>query len=428
MEIRKNQSDSKLFPFLMCAIASLFLLYEFVLQISPSIMTRNLMAHFQVDAFTLGIASALFYYAYTPCQLIGGFLYDRFGAKRVLTFAALACASGALCIALANDIVWVGVGRFLMGAGAAFAFVGVLFVGAMWLPAKYFASVAGFTELMGCLGAVVAETPLVLAVNQYGWNSVILWLAFLGYFLAFCYWFMIKDKAQTEKQTTYHFLSVFKNSQLWAIGLYALFIFAPISIFAGLWGIPFLQAKFHVSTFEAGKACSMIWIGMAIGSIILGLVSDFCLRRKLPLLVSSALGIIISLILLYQPISFSSIYGILFLFGAATSGQALSFAVVKDNVGSTNVGLAMGFNNMFAASGGAFFQPLVGYFLRTHWDGKMINQVPIYTLEQYKTALIVLPICYLISGFIGWYFIRETYCVRDANISFSYPNKLVDES
>ena len=96
--------------------------------------------------------------------------------------------------------------------------------------------------------------------------------------------------------------------------------------------------------------------------------------------------------------------------GAATSGQALSFAVVKDNVGSMNVGLAMGFNNMLAASGGALFQPLVGYLLWLSWRGDMINHVPVYTLAQYQAALIILPICYAISGLICWRFIRETCC------------------
>lgn len=403
-------TESTCFPFLLCGLASLFLLYEFILQISPSIMTRDWMAYFQVDALTLGIACAFFYYAYTPMQLIGGFLYDQLGARITLTIATVICASGALCVAFAHDIAFVGLGRLLMGTGAAFAFVGVLFVGAMWLPARHFAYVVGFTELMGCLGAVVAQAPIAVAVDQYGWNTVILVLALLGYGLALLYALVIRDRKIHASQKAKHFLVLFKNQQLWAIGLYALFIFAPIPVFAGLWGVPFLQAKFNVSTVEASQACTMIWVGMALGSIALGMFSDKCSKRKLPLFISSVLGVIISSILVYQSMSFASTYAILFLLGVSTSGQALSFAVVKDNVGSNNIGLAMGFNNMLAASGGALFEPLVGYILRISWDGQIINHVPVYTLNHYQMALIVLPIFYVMSALICKYAIRETHC------------------
>jgi MFS family permease len=402
------QKPNNTFSYLMCGIASMFLLYEFVLQISPSMMVHDWMAYFKADAMTIGIASAFFYYAYTPSQLLGGFLYDRLGARLTLTFATIACATGALCIVLAHSIFLVAAGRFLMGTGAAFAFVGVLFVGSQWLPARYFASVASFTELMGCLGAVLAEAPLASAVNHFGWKPVILALVVSGYVLAIIYSVVIKDRP-TQTTKTYSFKTVFKNKQLWAIGLYALFIFAPISIFAGLWGVPFLQTKFNVSTVEAGQACSMIWIGMALGSIVLGILSDALAIRKWPLMLSSLLGILISSCLIYSSLSFSNLYWLLFLLGASTSGQALSFAVVKDNVGSHDVGLAMGFNNMLAASSGALFQPLVGYLLRLTWDGKILNQIPIYTLDQYQTALIILPICYACSALVCRYFIREPY-------------------
>mgnify|MGYP003737750425 CR=1 FL=1 len=66
-------------------LASSFYLYEFVMQISPGVMQQELMRDFSIDATQIGLLSGFFYLSYTPLQLFGGLLLDRYSARVVLT-------------------------------------------------------------------------------------------------------------------------------------------------------------------------------------------------------------------------------------------------------------------------------------------------------------------------------------------------------
>ncbi|MCD8524466.1 MAG: MFS transporter [Gammaproteobacteria bacterium] len=63
----------------------------------PSVMTTALMEDFGITATTLGTVSAFYYYTYTAFQIPAGLLFDRYGARMVLTITVLLCAFGLWC-------------------------------------------------------------------------------------------------------------------------------------------------------------------------------------------------------------------------------------------------------------------------------------------------------------------------------------------
>lgn len=410
---------NKSLGFIVCGFAGLFLIYEFILQVSPSVMTQGLMESFSINALTLSSAMAMYYYSYAPMQLFSGLSFDYYGARKTLTIATLACAIGTLLIASASSIELAGLGRFLTGAGSSCAFIGVLFLGERWFHPKYFYLVAGITELLGCLGAISGQTVIALAVHTFDWRPTLYALGAFGFILLIAIWLVVREKEAPEE---HHCLPeqlslkqslrfVLHNKQAWAIALYALFVFAPITIFAALWGVPFLVKLYGISTPLAGVACAMIWLGMGIGSPIVGWFSEKTFSRKKPLAFCSALGIVISIIILYVPhISLSVMFGLLFTFGACVSGQALSFNLVNDNMPSKVIGTAMGFNNLFVVVSGAIFQPVTGFILSHVWHGEMQDGAPLYSLANYQTAFILIPIFFLISFLINHFAIKETHC------------------
>ena len=78
----------------MCALASVFYAYEYYLRVAPSVMSAELKEYFAISEAGLGFLSGLFYFAYTPSQLLIGLLMDKYGPRIVLTLACLACALG----------------------------------------------------------------------------------------------------------------------------------------------------------------------------------------------------------------------------------------------------------------------------------------------------------------------------------------------
>lgn len=142
----KNNQISKssiLFGSIICFFGAVFYCYEFILRIIPGALQSELsIALGHISATTFGQISALYYFAYSPMQMPVGMLMDRFGPRKLLTFACMCCTLGSWLFTMTSSMFLVGCGRFLVGFGSSFAFVGVLSLALHWLPRKYFSLVA----------------------------------------------------------------------------------------------------------------------------------------------------------------------------------------------------------------------------------------------------------------------------------------------
>ena len=405
---------------IICLLSASFFVYEFFIQISPGVMTNELMRDLQIGAGGLGVLSAFYYYAYTPMQLPAGLLFDRFGPRILLTFASCVCALGALSFGLAHSVVEAAAGRFLMGIGSAFAFTGTLLLVSRWFPSHYFAILAGILQLLSSVGALIGTSLLAHAVSSFGWRSTILTIASVGFVIMFFIGLIVRDGPkkhyQHHKIDTHNewmrLKRVYRKPQSWNVAIFAFTSWAPILVIAGLWGIPFLMAKFHLSNTEAAVAVAMTWWGVALGSPFIGWFSERTKKRKTSLILCSTLSIISSFILIYvSSVPYWLIFPLFVIFGFSAGSQTLTFAIVKDNNRPDNVGSAMGFNNMMVVAGGAILQPFVGYLLHLFWDGATSpNGVPIYSVGNYHMALFVVPLVSIIGLIFALFMIKETKC------------------
>lgn len=400
-------------------LAASFYLYEFILQVAPSVMADSMMKTFGVTGQGFGVISAFYFYAYAPTQLPAGVLYDRYGPRKLMTFAIILCALGSAFFASTDSVLTACIGRFLIGIGSAFSFIGVLVLISRWFPPYYFAILAGVAQLMSSVGAMFGEMPLAALINCVGWRSASFILAAVGFILAGFFWVFIRDYPHQQNQTIpNHYLrdewrrlvTVCKHAHTWIIGGYAFAIWTPIAVFAALWGVPYLQEKYQISVVAASGLCSMIWIGIGIGSPLLGWISDRIESRRIALIISSVLGLFATLMLLYVPsLSYGWSYIILFILGLGAGGQTVSFAVVKENNAPEYVGTASGFNNLSVLIGGAIFQPLVGYILQHTNSWRLVDGVHVYSVSGYQTALLVMPLCFLASLIISAFILKESH-------------------
>lgn len=416
--------EQKFLGILIYILAALFLLYEMGLQVSPSIMTHDLMGEFQVGAATLGVMSAFYFYSYTLMQIPVGLLFDRFNARGLTTGAVLLCSIGTFFFAFTHHVAWAAFGRFLMGIGSAFAFVGVLVLAARWFQAKYFAFLVGTAQLLAALGALGGELPLAALLERWPWRMVMILLGTVGFALSFLCLVIIRDNPDQERHIPKrHDLlrelkEIVKGAQTWWIALYSFFGWGPVAVFGALWGVPYLKMRFLVSTTEAAFAMAFLWVGLGMTSPFIGWLSHK-MGRRLPLMIScSTIGLISSLILLYFPnMTFAYAWIFLFGIGIAASGQILSFALIKDNNRPSTTGTAIGLNNMAVVAGGALFQPLVGFVLHLLWKGGLDEGgVPLYSINTYHLGLMIVPLCFLICLICSTFLIRETYCLPSQRV------------
>ena len=406
--------------YFICALSASFYCYEFFLQVSPGVMTHELMRDYSLDAASLGVVAAAYYYAYMPMMIIAGMLYDRLGPRLLLTIATLVCASGAFLFACSYFAVLAGIGRFLMGGGSAFAFIGTLVLISRWCPPKQFALLVGFTQLLGSIGAIFGETPLSLAVATFGWRETLLFMAGIGVLLAVVLVSFIRDRppgqtvpkaGQLGHNEWHNLKTVLCNPQIVWIALYSFLSWAPMPVFAALWGVPFLVTRYPISDAQGATLCVMAWIGVATTSPFIGWLSDRIHRRCVLTSTCALFGIISMFCAIYMTTIPIWLMGVcIFGLGFAASGQSLAFALVKDNTHPYQVGTAIGFVNMCVVAGGAFFQPLVGFILKRGWSGEMIENAPVYSVSDYRKALLIIPICYTIAWLVSKLKLEETHC------------------
>ncbi|HRD70055.1 MAG TPA: MFS transporter [Legionella sp.] len=421
----KKPGESLAASYFIFFLAASFYLYEFILQVAPSVMAESMMKTFGVTGAGFGFISAFYFYAYAPTQLPAGVLYDRYGPRKLMTFAIVLCALGSAFFASTDSVFTACIGRFLIGIGSAFSFIGVLVLISRWFPPHYFAILAGIAQLMSSVGAMFGEMPLASLINHVGWRNASFILAAVGFVLAGFFWIFIRDFPHQQNQTIpNHYLrdewkrlvAVCKHSHTWIIGGYAFAIWTPIAVFAALWGVPFLQEKFQISVVAASGLCSMIWLGIGIGSPLLGWFSDCMESRRVALIISAVLGLSATLVLLYLPgLTYGWTYFILFVLGLGAGGQTVSFAVVKENNSPELVGTASGFNNLSVLIGGAIFQPLVGYMLQHNDSWRLVNGVHVYSIANYQTALLVMPLCFLGSLIIASFLLKESHPAQRAS-------------
>jgi len=407
-------------PWIIWGLAALFYAYEFFLQVSPSVMVPDLMHTFRLDAASLGNLTALYFYSYAIMQIPAGVFLDVLGPRRLLTIAISVCVIGALFFGFAEHLWMAQLGRLLIGFGSAFAALGTFKLAANWFPVNRFAFITGLTLTIGMSGAVIGGAPLAILVEHMGWRQSMLTLAIIGAILSTLIWLIVRDSPNAHKKPKRKILGpqdsiiksliyIFKKPQSWITAIYGGLMFGPTPAFAGLWGTPFIMAKYGLDRPVAAGAVSMIFIGWAIGSPIFGWISDH-INRRIPTLYVGSVGALITIIfILYVNLPILALYIILFLFGFSSSGFLPAFSIIREISPPTTSATALGFMNMMNMVGVAVLQPLIGVVLDHYWNGAIHHHIRIYPIHAYHISLLILPVIIFIAILIIP-FIKETYC------------------
>lgn len=407
--------------------AALFFCYQFMLRVSPSVMTHELMADFLVDACALGTLTSFYFYAYAGLQLPVGVLLDRFGPRHLLIFAALLCSGGSLLFALSDTVLVASIARFLIGAGSAFGFLSCMKLGALWFPPQKISMVVGFTLFLGTLGAMSGSYPMSFLVDGFGWRQAVEVTAVGGILLAFLIALFVRNRPPKEMEAyieQHHAFGnpplnilegaqiVLKKGQTWLLAFYGTMMYVPLSGFADMWGVPFLTHVHHMDKSSAALSTSLLYLGVGIGTPLFAFFSDFFQKFKLSLL-GSAIGALIPFaIIIYGPaLPPSLVIALLFLAGIMLGGQFMAFAIISEINPLSVSGMATGVQNMVNLSSGIIFQPFIGWILVALWEEAYVDGVPVYSSAIYQMALTTVVVALLLATFTSL-FIREAYPER----------------
>lgn len=421
--MQKNKTSlfiTKIYPWLVISICGAFLIYKYILQVYPSIMTNELMKAFQIHGEGLGNLAATFFYAYLITQFFVGILLDKYSTRLLSTLAIAVSALGAFIFAKADQLWVAEISRAMMGFGAAFATVSYLKITTVWFRANQFAFVSGLLATAAMLGAVFGQAPLSVLTNLVGWRGTLVFCGIIGLVIAVLFVLVVRDNRNghesdlTPTNAKYRLqwsdiFDVLRNKQNWLLTFYSGLAFSPVAVFGGLWGNPFLEITHHLTRTGAASLISLIFFGLAFGGPIFGWLSDYVFKKRITVMFIGTLVSLVSIIVvIYMNLIPLWLVGILlFTFGFSTGAFMLSFAVGKEINKLSLVATVIALINSGDAILGSITEPLIGKFLDLGWEGQIVDGVHYFSSHNYHCALLLIPI-YLIIALILLLFIQES--------------------
>lgn len=388
------------------ASVALFFFYQYILRVSPGVMIDEIRHDFNLTADQFGTLGSFYLYAYSLLQIPLGIIVDRIGVRRTILGSIILCLGGSTLMASSEVFIYAQISRIMIGAGSASAFMCSLKIIADRLPPGSRGFLMGATLTLGTVGALVAGKPLVYLLDSYGWRTTMLYTTIVGVvILIFAYIFLPKRKKglseisqETLKSVWSNVLSVVKNRQVMLYAFLAVGVYTPLSALADLWGTAFLMQKFSLPRGEAAHTTMMLYIGLAIGSLIMPWI---CEKYKILNITIQVCGIAILglfAFLLYGPvISGTGLMLVLVPLGFFCGAEMMCFTGALFYSNPNNSGITIGVVNTLNMLGGAILQQFIGYSLDLQWYGLLDdNGIRLYTSHQFVVALSVLTIVVII--------------------------------
>ena len=410
-----------------CGLAALFYCYEYLLRIQQSVMMPQLMAYFHASAEQIGILSAMYYYAYTPLQLVVAVLTDYYGSRKMLLFALFNCVVGCFIFAKSHFLWQADTGRLLIGLGSAFAFVATLRLAAMWLPKRYFALFVGLTTSLGMLGAMGGDIGMSWAVERFGWLSVI----YIGMGVGLClvplfYLFVHENTVTTiheESRLGWRFyaaglLKALMQRQILLLGVIGCSMYFSLSVFADMWGIAYIQQLAHLSKVHAASLNALVYLGWLLGAPLHGYCSNFVKDTRWYLCINCLLAASVFFFLLMMAHSVAAISAALFGFGFFASAEVICFVLARDSLPRELTATAIGVLNAWVMLGGLIVLPLIGKSLDQHWTGSIKQGIHVYSVSGYTHAFLGVLCMLLLSAMV-------TLCLKPHDTSQQHQLKEV---
>lgn len=324
-------------------IATLFVIYAFCLNTAGAVFSEAIKTSFHVSDVAVSIAAGAFILGFACMQIPAGYLLDRYNARYILSSGILLLALGNIIISYSANFYVYCFANLLQGMGASFDFIAACVLISQWFSAKMF--------------------PIPQAVSLKKSLSIVL-----------------------------------KNKQTWFCAIAAATSFGVLLAYGGLWYLQ-VQTYYALATIQAAIIGGMVFLGIGIGTPILGWLSNHVKSRKLILSLTLLLGNMCLLLALYFPhlnINTLIIIKIIsFILGFLLSGSMLIYTIVSEMSSNSTRGVAISITNssVFLFNTAILLIPYL-----------FVTQVSV----TFYTHLWVLPFCVMIAILFS-YFIKETY-------------------
>lgn len=253
---------------------------SYLLRNVNAIIAPDLTRELGVSAADLGLLTSAYLLTFSSFQLPLGILLDRYGPRRVEAVLLLIAAAGSAWFATGASLPELALARAAIGLGVCACLMAAFKAFSVWFPVERLPSLNAAVMVAGGLGALAATTPLVWAVQTFGWRGLFLVLALLTAIAAAGIFSTPEKPASTAGGTLGQQLrelgEVLRSRTFWS---YAPMCAAGLGGFVGLqglWAVPWLMhvsgatrevAAFHMLLTTLAMVCGFLATALFIGPL-----------------------------------------------------------------------------------------------------------------------------------------------------------------
>lgn len=407
----------KLRALLSCIIVAFYFSYEMMQLTFFNTLHTELIRLYQINEMQLSFLASAYLYSCAASLIPAGILFDRLPVKPLLLFTLWLAIMGTLVMAMVQNLWFLVLARGLIGIGNGFALLGYLKLISNYFPQKKTALAKSFIYSAGMLGCIFAQQPFSYVTHWLGLRTSLFSLGVLGIIIWGIMAFTLKTECIAANTLPSKQISLWQS--LWrslklalinrrnlTCGFYACIVNLPMVLLGALWGKAYLMAIYRLTSERAGYMISLIFIGIMLGSPLLGWIASKVKEQRYLMLFFAVLGGIVFLSLAYLPMNIIKLRIVFLLLGVITAAQLFSYLVVAkvnpreiEATSSSIIGILIN-------AGGALYQLGFSWTLALFpaHPGESGNYV--YSQTGFKYAFIIIALSFLLSGLLT-YHIRE---------------------
>ena len=297
-----------------------------------------------------------------------------------------------------------------MGIGSSFGFVGVLKIIINNFMVNEFAFMLGLSESISMAGVTLGIVLLAYCLKLYSWRTTMFMCGIFSLVLFFAIIFFLHEKPTKAREHANPSLleilaqvrMLITNKQVVLSSMYGFFMFSIVNAFTSLWGVSFITNTYNFSNELASSMVSVVFIGIAIGGPLNGILSKR-LNNHTKIMIWGALLAMLSMILiiLVPGIPKYLLFIVLFLSGAFCSIYVQALTVVKDSIHPGIQATALATSNTIIMASAPLLQVFIGGLLQSNFFG-----IAATNMLNYRLSLAILPLG-LLCAFVLSIFIQE---------------------
>ena len=359
-----------------------------------------------LTSVTMGYIFSAFGWAYVIGQIPGGWLLDKFGARKVYFWSIMLWSIFTILLGFVD--IWGSIPliiaslfvlRFMVGLSESPAFPGNSQIVAAWFPTKERGTASAIFNSAQYFATVIFAPLMGWLVAEIHWQSVFWVMGGLGVFVAFIWLKVIyspekhptlnadelkfiqagggitkmgENQSQTvDKDKKFSFTNIKRLlSSRMLLGIFiAQYCITCLTYFFLTWFPVYLVKERHMSILQAGFAAVAPALCGFIGGILGGLISDRLIKMNRSLTFARKLPIIIGLLLSTSIVVCNYVEShtaIIFFMSLAFFGKgfgSLGWAVMSDVAPKEMIGLSGGLFNTFGNTAGIVIPIVIGYII-----------------------------------------------------------------